>query len=104
MHELKLVNRCGMDLTACMNAVTRTNAEILGLANTIGDVKEGLEADLVVLRENPLDNLDALRTVEYVVQAGRLRRPLDIRMGSGDEAGESEPWFGDTPIPSGMPA
>lgn len=93
VHELKLLNRCGMDLSACMNAVTRTNAEILGLDGKIGDVKEGLEADLVVLRENPLDNLDALRTVEYVIQAGNVLRPLDIRLGSGDEAGESEPWF-----------
>lgn len=93
VHELKLINQCGMDLKACMNAVTKTNADILGLGDRIGDVREGLEADLVVLRQNPLENLDSLRTVEYVVQGGRMMRPLDIRMGSGDEAGESEPWL-----------
>jgi len=71
VHELKLINQCGMDLQACMNAVTRTNAEILGLEDRIGDVAEGLEADLFVLHENPLESLDALRTVEYVVQRAR---------------------------------
>jgi imidazolonepropionase-like amidohydrolase len=99
VHELKLINQCGMDLRACMNAVTKTNAEILGLDNQIGDVREGMEADLVILRENPLEGLDALRTVEYVVQGGKVMHPLDIRMGSGDEAGESEPWF-DTAVGS----
>ena len=98
VHELKLINQCGMDLQACMNAVTKTNAEILGLEGQIGDVSEGLQADLVVLRDNPLDNLDALRSVEYVVQAGKFLRPLDIRMGSGDEAGDSEPWFGEEKV------
>jgi imidazolonepropionase-like amidohydrolase len=93
VHELKLINQCGMDIVACMNAVTKINADILGLRDRIGDVAEGMEADLVVLRENPLENLDALRTVDYVVQAGKVMDPLDIRMGSGDEAGESEPWF-----------
>lgn len=93
VHELKLIHRCGLDLQACMNAVTKTNAEILGLEDKIGDVDNGLQADLVVLRDNPLENLDALRSVEYVVQAGRVMRPLDIRMGSGDEAGDSEPWL-----------
>jgi imidazolonepropionase-like amidohydrolase len=93
VHELKLINQCGMDIVACMNAVTKINADILGLHDRIGDVAEGMEADLVVLRENPLENLNALRTVDYVVQAGKVMDPLDIRMGSGDEAGESEPWF-----------
>lgn len=99
VHELDLLNRCGMDLAACLDAVTRVNADVLGLGDEIGDIREGLVADLVVLRTNPLERLTALREVAYVVQAGMPRKPLDIRLGSGDEAGESEPWFGDKPLP-----
>jgi hypothetical protein len=53
----------------------------------------GMEADLVVLRRNPVEDLSALRKVEYVVKSGCIARPPDIRLPSGDEMGESEPWF-----------
>ncbi len=94
VHELKLMHACGMSLAECMEAVTKTNAAILGMEASIGDIAPGLEADLVLLRDNPLGGLDALRTVERIVQAGSVFRPLDIRLPSGDEVGESEPWFG----------
>jgi imidazolonepropionase-like amidohydrolase len=102
VHELDLLNRCGMDLASCLDAVTRVNAEILGLGAEIGDIKPGLEADLVVLRENPLKALSALREVEYVIQAGQINRPVDIRLPSGDEAGESEPWLQATASPESV--
>ncbi|MCL4189337.1 MAG: amidohydrolase family protein [Rhodobacteraceae bacterium] len=94
VHELKLLHRCGMSIAECLEAVTKTNAAILGLDGLIGDVAPGLEADLVLLRQNPAGGLDALRSVERIIQAGRVSRPLDIQLPSGDEAGESEPWLG----------
>lgn len=93
VHELKLLHRCGMSIAECLEAVTKTNATILGMEDRIGDVAPGLEADLVILREDPAGGFDALRSVERIVQGGRVLRPLEIMLPSGDEAGESEPWL-----------
>lgn len=93
VHELQLMAEYGFDATACLNAATHINARVLGLDSYIGDLRPGFQADLLVVRSDPLDDLSALREVEYVVQAGHVSHPLDIRLPSGDEAEVSEPWF-----------
>jgi len=50
---------------AAIMAATRVPAEMLGLANEIGTVEVGKRADLVIVHDDPLRDLRALRTIEW---------------------------------------
>lgn len=54
---------------------TRSNAEILGIEDITGSVETGKYADLLILRANPLENLEAMREPYAVVKEGRVRLP-----------------------------
>lgn len=51
-------------------AATRNGADMMGLLDVLGTVEEGKLADLVVLADNPLDNISNIRTVQMVFKDG----------------------------------
>lgn len=53
---------------------TSLAAESLGLGDKIGSVTEGMEADLVAVQGNPLDDITAVRHVVFVMKGGRVFR------------------------------
>ena len=57
------------------------NAQIAGIDNETGSLEKGKSADLIVVKENPLEDLTALRNVSMVMVRGRLiRNPKVKRM------------------------
>jgi imidazolonepropionase-like amidohydrolase len=59
-------------------SATRTNAELLGIENWLGTLEAGKIADLIVLDENPLNDLtvfeDGLERVVLVMKEGRIMK------------------------------
>ena len=53
-------------------AATRHAAELCGVSGELGTVEVGKRADLIVVRGNPLDDVENLRAVELVFKDGRL--------------------------------
>src|SRR5580658_7247477 len=53
---------------------TSVAAESLGLADKIGSLAVGMEADLVAVEGNPLDDITAVRHVVFVMRHGRIYR------------------------------
>ncbi len=51
---------------------TSMAAESLGLGDRIGAVAEGMEADLVAVAGNPLDDIRAVRNVVFVMKHGQI--------------------------------
>ena len=47
-------------------------AEFFGLENEIGQIKTGFLADAVLLSANPIDNILNTRSIEAVINQGKL--------------------------------
>jgi imidazolonepropionase-like amidohydrolase len=63
-------------------SATRTNAELFNLADRIGSVELGKEADLILLRGEPLDDVELFRdpaNVRVVLQRGAVVKDSDGR-------------------------
>jgi imidazolonepropionase-like amidohydrolase len=68
------VRQGGQNPMAAIIGATSLAAKSLGLANQIGALAPGLQADIVAVEGNPLDDIDALRRVSFVMKAGKTYR------------------------------
>ena len=66
-----LADSCGMAIPDVLRAATTVGAEILRESGKLGVIREGAEADLLVLRRNPLESLAALREQEAIFIDGK---------------------------------
>ena len=70
----------GMPPMDAIKAGTSVAAECLGIEKRTGSIRPGLEADLIVVDRNPLEDVNALRDVLFVMNNGRVfSNRLDLR-------------------------
>jgi imidazolonepropionase-like amidohydrolase len=68
------VERGGQEPTQAIISATSLAAESLGLGEEIGTLLPGMQADLIAVRGNPLEDITALRNVVFVMKAGVVYR------------------------------
>lgn len=71
--ELELMHEGGMPAAEVIAAGTAAAADAIGLGDTVGTLKEGLIADILVVEGNPLDHLGHLRDLRLIIQSGIVR-------------------------------
>lgn len=70
---------CGVSNAFALYTATGGNAALAGLGGVTGAVEPGRCADLIAVRENPLEDLAALRRVTLVMARGRLYRDPKVK-------------------------
>ena len=71
-HEVMRFAALGFTPADALASATSAAAELLGIANRTGRIAAGLEADLIVLDRNPLEEPGALQDVLVVMTNGRI--------------------------------
>jgi len=71
-RELEWMVKLGMTPAQAVNAATKTNATILKMDNQIGQISPGYFADIVIVSDNPLSNIQILKMPVAVFKGGRL--------------------------------
>lgn len=77
-RELELLVEAGLSPAEALRAATSAAAEFLGEEREFGVVAEGARADLLLLDENPLDDVASTRSVHAVVARGRWIGPREL--------------------------
>jgi len=72
LRSIELFVEAGLTPMEALQTATTVPARALGVEDEVGTVEVGKRADLVVLEDNPLDDISAIRTSRWVVAAGRM--------------------------------
>ncbi|MCP4978274.1 MAG: amidohydrolase family protein, partial [Maribacter sp.] len=69
-HEMDALKDVGLSPLEIIQSGTINPAIYFGMANTFGSIKEGLDADLVLVDANPLKDISALQRISGVMIRG----------------------------------
>lgn len=73
--EFELMVAHGMTPAQAIVAATRGGADLLGLADSIGTLEPGKQADLIAVPGNPLEDVAVLKQVALVMKGGEVHSP-----------------------------
>jgi imidazolonepropionase-like amidohydrolase len=78
IREIEILGKVGMKPMDVILSSTSIPAKMMGADHLIGTVEVGKKADLLVLDEDPLEDLGAFRnSMHYVILAGEARTPKE---------------------------
>lgn len=72
LREMDLLQTVGLSPMEVIEAATKRAAYVCGHADELGTLEIGKLADLIVVAGNPLDDLNAMDSVVYVIRDGEL--------------------------------
>lgn len=70
------VRDCGVDPMTALISANSLGAEALGMADQIGSIAPGLQADIIALDGDPLKDITAVRRVVFVMRGGIVYKNL----------------------------
>ena len=69
-QEFELMVKGGMSPLETIQSATLETAKLFKLENEIGKIKTGFSADIIALRDNPLENIKSLKDISFVMKEG----------------------------------
>ena len=76
--EIKHWYAAGIGLEQIFKALTFNNSKLFNLRDYYGSVEKGKIANLLILNDNPLNNIDAYNKIENVIIRGRIISRKDL--------------------------
>lgn len=78
LAELKMMQKSGMNIWQIIQASTINGAKVLNKENEFGTISVGKKANLILLDNNPIDNLDHIAKINRVINRGVVFNPADL--------------------------
>jgi imidazolonepropionase-like amidohydrolase len=72
MAELEAMQKAGLNNWQIIQASTINGARAIGKENEFGNIQKGKRADLLLLNNNPLENITNLNSIELIINKGTL--------------------------------
>jgi len=71
-HELENLAEAGIPPLEVIKIATSNGAMALGIEEDVGTIELGKQADMIILSENPLENISNTKKIEAVINNGQL--------------------------------
>ncbi len=83
-EEIEWMTKYGLSNMEAIESATRVGAEAIGVEKILGTVETGKLADMIMIAENPLDDITVLKKIGWVMKGGEVvglypewrRRPI----------------------------
>ncbi len=72
--EFRYMVEAGMPVMEALQSATITNAGLLGMSDSLGQLQEGFLADIIAVEENPAKDVKTLENVVFVMKDGVIYR------------------------------
>lgn len=82
-RELELYNIAGIPAAQVLKIATYNAARDCGLENRYGQIRRGVEADLILVDGNPSEHISDIRKVQWVIKNGRMYSPKQLYASKG---------------------
>ena len=69
-QEFALMVKGGMSPLETIQSATLETAKLFRLEKEIGKIRTGFSADIIALRDNPLENIESLKDISFVMKEG----------------------------------
>ena len=76
--ELDIMKQAGLSDAEVLKTATLNAAMMLGKETIFGSVEKGKIADLLIIDKNPLENIQHVRDLKYIIRNGILMEPDNI--------------------------
>ncbi|MFT6406982.1 MAG: imidazolonepropionase-like amidohydrolase [Arenicella sp.] len=90
--EMQLMQKVGLAAPTILRAATLNAARALNLEDQLGSVSVGKNADLILLRNNPLDDVSHLTQIVAVIKQGQMINQSGIQT-LKDKGRKPSGWF-----------
>jgi len=77
-QEMELLNQAGISNLEILKIATYNGALSLGIENVKGSVEKGKIADLIILNENPITNIQNTQKINYIIKDGKIYSPNEL--------------------------
>ncbi|MCL4517628.1 MAG: amidohydrolase family protein [Thaumarchaeota archaeon] len=74
IREIEYLTDAGLSPVEALRAATTNSAELCGVSDQLGQVKEGYLADLIAVPSNPISDIRALEKIQLVMKGGEVIR------------------------------
>jgi imidazolonepropionase-like amidohydrolase len=71
-HELEILVEAGIPPLEVIKIATKNGAHALGIEDDVGTIEPGKQADMIILSDNPVDDICNTKKIEAVINNGRL--------------------------------
>jgi len=89
-REMAAMVEIGIPAGEVIYLATQQNAEALGIADKAGSISPGKWADMMIIRGNPIEDINRTRSVHTVVKDGKFYSSHDLKNAAKGKLGPQE--------------